>query len=270
MTKFNTIYISNSSSDAALCESVEVSYFMVDLEILGKEARQQGRNTLISRHTIGDVIKVRSCLKNTKLLVRVNPINEASEEEINSVIEAGADSVMLPMARTSNDVSQFCKLVGSRAETILLVETGAAFLDIENIVSSNNIDRVHLGLNDLHLELKLKFMFQLFASDAMNYFKDVLRTYKVPFGVGGIAPIGKGLLAPDVILSQHRLFGSDCAILSRDFKKALEECVGDVEKRIFFSSELEKIYSYYNSPIVDEINCRKYFKQVVNNVVNGL
>lgn len=270
MTKFKTIFISNSANDAVLCEDVEISYFMIDLEILGKEARQYGRNTLISRHTIDDIIKVRSCLKNTKLLVRVNPINECSEEEINSVIAAGADTVMLPMARTSNDVSQFCNFVDSRAETILLVETGAAFLDIENIVSSNKIDRVHLGLNDLHLELKLKFMFQVLASDSMNYFKEVLSDYGIPFGVGGIAPIGRGLLASDVIMSQHRLLGSDCAILSRDFKKALDECGSDIEKRTFFRSSLKDLFACYYSPIEDEVLCRKSFKQAVNNVVKKL
>ena len=37
------------------------------------------------------------CLSSSELLVRVNPWNENSYYEIDSVIKAGADLVMLPM-----------------------------------------------------------------------------------------------------------------------------------------------------------------------------
>jgi len=50
-------------------------------------------------HEISDVKKIKSVLKKSKLLVRVNPIFEGSKDEIDSVIEYGADIVMLPFLK---------------------------------------------------------------------------------------------------------------------------------------------------------------------------
>lgn len=264
MSKLKTIFISNSSEDAVVCEDCLVTYFMVDLEILGKEERQAGRNTLISRHTLQDVINVRSYLQNTKLLVRINPINPDSEKEITQVLAAGADAIMLPMARTVDEVARFSSLVGDRAEKVLLVETGAAFFELENILNHASIDRVHLGLNDLHLELKLNFMFQILASDAVFYFSNILKSFGIPFGIGGIAPIGAGKLSSEYIIPQHLILGSDCAILSRDFKRVIDSCDTKESKLSKFSFELDKLNHVFETEISDGKYLRAIFKDLVN------
>ena len=107
MNKFDLIYITNSIPKAKAAEVAGVDRIMVDLEILGKRQRQMGRDTLISGHRLEDVSKLRLKITNLELLVRVNPIHEGSANEINKVISSGADSVMLPMFRTANEVRDF-------------------------------------------------------------------------------------------------------------------------------------------------------------------
>lgn len=72
---------------------------------IGKAARQGGMDSVQNHHTVEDVRKLRSVLTKAQLLVQVNPIHEASEtfgsseQEIDQVIEAGADIVMLPFSK---------------------------------------------------------------------------------------------------------------------------------------------------------------------------
>jgi hypothetical protein len=72
---------------AASLESAGVDTVFVDLEVRGKAARQAGRNTVISGHSINDVRAVRAAVSGSRLLVRVNPWWEGSEDEIDAVLE---------------------------------------------------------------------------------------------------------------------------------------------------------------------------------------
>ena len=60
-------------TDYAMLERCGVDWVFVDLEIIGKQERQAGRNTVVSGHSLGDVRAVRQVLSQSKLLVRVNP-----------------------------------------------------------------------------------------------------------------------------------------------------------------------------------------------------
>lgn len=62
---------------------------------------------------------VRNAVSLSKLLVRVNPINPESKEEIDKVINSGADIVMLPMFTTADEVKHFIRFVNRKAEVSL-------------------------------------------------------------------------------------------------------------------------------------------------------
>ena len=94
------MYITKSPEIARIAEHAGCDRIFVDLEKLGKEQRQGGMNTVKSDHTVADAAAVRRVLKKAELLVRVNPMYDGSEEEIRSVIDAGADIVMLPIGGT--------------------------------------------------------------------------------------------------------------------------------------------------------------------------
>ena len=120
-------------------------------------------DTVKSFHSVSDIAKIAPMLATSEMLVRVNPWHDGSIEEINSVIEAGAELVMLPMWKTPDEVRAFIEAVNKRAKTVLLLETKEAVECLDSVLELTGVDEVHIGLNDLHLSYHLSFMFELLA-----------------------------------------------------------------------------------------------------------
>lgn len=228
---------------ARVAQSSGVDWIFVDLEILGKQERQGHLDTVISRHNINDVRAIRSVLTTSKLLVRVNPINEDSASEINQVIEAGADIIMLPFFSMVSEVSKFLSLVDGRAETCLLVETPAAAERLSDIVQLPGIDYVHVGLNDLHLGYGMCFMFEPLANGMVDQLASILRQNDIEFGFGGIARLGQGALPAEKILGEHHRLGSTMVILSRSFFNATSS-INNSDLENHFLKEVERVRDY--------------------------
>lgn len=211
------MYITNKPAVAKIAQDAGVDRIWVDLEYKGKELRQAGMNTVKSKHTLEDVRRIRQVVTTSKLMVRVNPLDDESEAEINAVIEAGADYIMLPMFRTKEDVERFISLVGGRAKTMLLLETKEAEENLLQYVDTPGIDEIHIGLNDLHLAHHQSFMFELLCEGTVDTITKILREHNIRFGFGGFARIGYGILPAENILTHHYALGSQMAILSRGF-----------------------------------------------------
>ncbi|MBP3819466.1 MAG: aldolase [Butyrivibrio sp.] len=215
------MYITNSPDIARIAEHYGVDRIWIDLETLGKEERQPG-NTVKSNHTIDDIRKVKPVLNNSELLVRVNPWNENSEEEIEAVIEAGADIIMLPMWRDTDTVRKFLQTINGRCKTTLLLETKDAENCLDEVLKQGGFDEIHIGLNDLHIEYGMTFMFELLANGVVDRIIDKIKKYDLPYGFGGVGKIGDGLLKADNIVAEHYRLGSTRVILSRAFCNASE------------------------------------------------
>lgn len=211
------IYITNIPSVALIAEKNGVDRIMVDLEILGKEERQRNMNTVKSYHTIEDVRAISSVLTSSELLVRVNPWNENSVDEIEAVIASGADRIMLPMWKTVDEASSFLGLVNGRVHTTLLLETKEAVDILDEILKHPQIDEIYIGLNDLHLSYGLTFMFELLSNGVVERICQKCKQSGIPYGFGGVAKIGEGLLPAESIVMEHYRLGSSRVILSRSF-----------------------------------------------------
>ena len=217
------MYITNDQDVARIAENAGVDRIFVDMEYIGKDLRQGGMDTVQSHHTAEDVKKIKSELTKAELLVRINPIHEAtneycsSAEEIEQVIEAGADIIMLPFFKTCKEVADFLQCVAGRVKTMLLVETPEAVECIDEIIELPGIDEMYIGLNDLSLGYGMKFMFQLLADGTVEKLSLKFRYHDMPFGFGGIAALGKGMLPAEYVIKEHYRLGSTCAILSRSF-----------------------------------------------------
>jgi len=212
------MYITNDKAIARLAESVGIERIFVDLEYLGKAERQKNFNSFISNHKIEDVSIVRKAISLSKLLVRVNPINPESKEEIDKVINRGADIVMLPMFTTADEVKDFIRFVNRRAKVLLLLETGKAVENLNEILSLNGIDEIHLGLNDLRITMRLKFIFESLSNGIVDFIVKKIKSKGIDFGFGGIGRMGEGELPARMILAEHYRLGSKMVILSRSFK----------------------------------------------------
>lgn len=217
------MYITNRTDVARIAEAAGVDRIFVDLEYIGKDDRQAGLDTVKNHHTPEDVRRIKNCLTNAEVLARVNPIHQATEDyssskdEIDSVINAGADIVMLPFFKTREEVEQFITFVDGRAKTMLLFETPEAIDKIDEITSLKGIDEIHIGLNDLSLGLKKKFMFELLSDGTVEKACLKFKLKGIPYGFGGIGRLGLGDLPADYIIKEHYRLGSSFAILSRSF-----------------------------------------------------
>ena len=240
------MYITRRPEVARIAEQAGVDWIFLDMEFIGKAARQGGMDTVQNHHTVADVARIRQSISRAEVLVRVNPIHEAladypsSAEEIDAVIKAGADIVMLPYFKTVDEVRRFISMVGGRVKTCLLLETVEAAALIDEILEIKGIDMIHIGLNDMHLQLGMKFMFELLANGTVDRLAAKIKAKGIPFGFGGIAQLNTGLLPGAAVLKEHVRIGSSMVILSRSFCNS--EAIGDlVEVRRIFNEGISAI-----------------------------
>lgn len=211
------LYITNNPDIAIIAQKAGVDWIFVDLEYIGKDKRQANRNTVISKHSIEDVIELRKVISSSKLLVRVNPIGNYSENEIEKVIESGADIIMLPFFKTQDEVKKFISIVNGRVKTCLLLETLEAIEILDEILNIEGVDFIHIGLNDIHIARKTTFMFEFLAEGNVDKIASKIKKKGIPFGFGGMARIGELLPPGEDILAEHYRIGSSSVILSRSF-----------------------------------------------------
>ena len=220
------MYITNDEKVATIAENAGVDRIFVDLEYIGKDLRQGGMDTVQNHHTTADVRKIKSVLKKSELLVRINPIHDSTniylgtEKEIDSVVDAGADIIMLPYFKCPDEVKRFINAVENRAKTFLLFETPESINNVDEILRISGIDEVYIGLNDLSLGLGYNFMFKPLANGIIDSVCEKFKNKGLSFGFGGIASLGKGAVSSEIIIAEHYRLGSTCAILSRSFCNA--------------------------------------------------
>lgn len=274
------MYITNKPAVAEIAEQAGVDWIFLDMEFIGKDARQGGLDTVQNHHTVKDVANIKAAVKKAKVLVRVNPIHDAlpnypsSKDEIDAAIKAGADIVMLPFYKTVKEVRQFIQYVGGRAKTCLLLETAEAAILLDETLKVPGIDMIHLGLNDLHLELGMKFMFQLLSDGVVEQLGNKIKAAGIPFGFGGIARLDSGMLPGADVLKEHVRLGSSMVIVSRSFCNT--DKITDLEevKRVFtegiksirdLEKEAEAAATYFTR---NQREVEKAVETIVNNIEN--
>ncbi|KPG70214.1 aldolase/citrate lyase family protein [Enterococcus sp. RIT-PI-f] len=263
-------YITNDSQEASIAQKAGVSHIFIDLEVNGKEERQKNMDTVKSSHEIEDIIAIKEIATTSKILVRVNPIYFDSMCEINKAIDFGANVIMLPYFKTTEEVKKFIDIVGKRAETILLLETKQSVEILDEICKIEGIDRIHIGLNDLSLSLKKSFMFELISDGTVEKISNKLKTYNIPFGFGGISTLNTGMLPAENILKEHIRLGSNSVILSRSFKKSVINKYGCSNFEEGFKEELSAIENFLEIPI--DFNSNDNLSEidlVIKEIING-
>lgn len=237
MKSFNYYFITNIPSIASYVELHGVNRIFVDLEINGKEERQAHVNSVISRHSMLDVKKIKQVLKHAHLVVRLNPLYSGSKNEIDEAISAGADFIMQPMIKDVADVVEFGRLINGRVKLIPLIETISSATQIKQIHDLPCVDEIHIGLNDLHLEYKLGFMFELIANGLVDKMTNCMSK---SFGIGGIARVGHGNVPGEIVMAEHIRLGSSAVILSRAFHNGANNLC-ELNMALDFALELEKL-----------------------------
>ena len=220
------LQITNDPTFAQRCDALPGLRLFVDLERLGKAERQAGRNTFISVHQMSDVGRIKAVLQRAQLMVRVNPLHAASQAEVDAVLAQGPgqgpDLLMLPMFKTAAELAAFSRLVAGRCPIVPLLETADALASVTQWIATPGLAEVFVGLNDLHLSLGLRFMFEPLALGLIDPVAQAALAQGLRFGLGGIARLDEGLLPGRDVLAEHLRLGSGAVILSRTFNRSDE------------------------------------------------
>ena len=240
------MYITNRPDVAQIAQKYGVDRIWVDLETRGKEERQKNYDSVKSHHSVADIKAIKPHLTTSEMLVRVNPWYDGSPAEIDSVIDAGADIIMLPYWKTAKEVENYIKAVNGRCKTTLLLETKEAVDCIDEVIKMGGFDEIHIGLNDLHLSYGMTFMFELLADGTVEKLCQKFKDAGIPYGFGGIAKLGCGMLPAEKVIMEHYRLGSTRAILSRSFCDCSKiENIADIEK--VFSENMKSLHNYESS-----------------------
>lgn len=241
MEHLNLMILASDPVSAKEAQDAGVDRIFYDLEWIGKNERQHGRNTVKSNNSIDDIPNVRSVLNKSELLVRTNPIHAYTRDEVEKAIRSGADILMLPMVIDHHDAEQFVNMVAGRSKVCIMIETASALARLDKILAIDGIDEIFIGLNDLHISMGLTFMFELLGGGIVEYIAEKCKKAGIPFGFGGIARIGEGDLPSDNILGEHVRLGSSSVILSRTFKGVVG--VDKNARKIDLDEEVAKVRS---------------------------
>ncbi|BBI65065.1 hypothetical protein HSBAA_63710 [Vreelandella sulfidaeris] len=142
----------------------------MDQEVLGKAERQGHLDTHKAAHSLEEIASVASVLKQAELMVRLNPLQASTRQEVDAAIAHGAQRLMLPMFSSRNEVGQFLDMVNSRVPVTFLAETAASLVRLPDWLGllTPGRDEVHIGLNDLSLSMGLSFLFEPMAASLIR------------------------------------------------------------------------------------------------------
>lgn len=191
----------------------------LDLERIGKRARQPSGVSWVSDHVEPDLSAVYEVIAPEQRFVRCNPVHDELEGEIDRLIQAGARTIMLPMFRRVADAERFAEAIGGRANAVLLAETKDAAASVTELAHIPGVSEIHVGLNDLHMDLGLGSHFELLTSRYMESLCARLRDTGLPFAFGGIGrALDDSLPVPaDLVYAQYPRLGATGALISRVF-----------------------------------------------------
>lgn len=221
--KFCVTLITNDEQLAATADLAGVNRIGIDLEYLGKAARQAGHDTRMSRHDWDDLARISRCLHRADLFVRINPIHPGTESEIETALECGAKVLMLPSFRTAAEAATFARTVRGRARAVLLAELAPAVVRIREILEVRGVDEVMLGLNDLRLQLGVENHFEVLASPLIDMLAAEVLRKGLPLAIGGVGRVGDTTVPvpPDLVYAQYPRLGATGAWLARSFINAV-------------------------------------------------
>ena len=119
---FNYIALTNDPKQAQNLSECGIQQIMVDTEIMGKVERQGHKDTIISDHSLNDIIVLKSLSLEAEIVCRINPFHKGTFDEIDTAIQNGADVIMLPMITSMEDYQSMVDRIHNKAKVLPDVE----------------------------------------------------------------------------------------------------------------------------------------------------
>ena len=190
-----------------------VNGIIVDWEYIGKSERQAGADTQINHDTLDDLARVRACTT-AQVICRINQFGPYTRQEIEAVVSAGADELLLPMVERVEDVQQVLAWSHERCKVGILIETSAA-LNILEPLSQLPLQRVYVGLNDLAIQRHTPNLFTALIDGTLQ---NIRVHFSQRFGFGGLTLPGKGSPIPcNLLIAEMARMNCHFSFLRRSF-----------------------------------------------------
>jgi hypothetical protein len=195
-----------------------VGNYLIDLECLGKDARQLGFDTEIRPATLDDLERV-SHVPGAFPWCRINRLGAQTPSEVERTIDAGARGLFLPMVTRPSEVESFLRMVGGRVGVAILVETVEA-LDLVDELATFPLDRVYFGLNDFAISRGGGSIFKAVFDGSVARAREAFAETR--FGFGGLTAIDGGHPVPcRRLLEEMARLKCDFCFLRRTFRRDL-------------------------------------------------
>ena len=205
---------------ARTAERAGIDGFMIDWECKGKTDRQRGHDMEINTDTAEDLARLAAAVAHP-ITVRVNALSPDTPEELDLALDRGARGLMLPMARTSEEVARFLHMVDGRARTIIQVETQALVEELESL-SQLTWDSVYIGLHDLMLSRQATAMWQAVLDGTVEHVFQTLRGRSVGFAGATVVGGGHPIRFTQILQELARL-GARLTFLRRSFRREIQD-----------------------------------------------
>jgi hypothetical protein len=204
---------------AARADRAGIDRIGIDIETLGKWERQSGLGTWISPHAIDSLPALKAVMNTAQLFARTNPIHDGTQREVDVLLDAGVQVVMLPMFSSADEVRRFTDVVEGRAEVVLLLERVTAAKAIDEIVAVEGVSEVHIGINDFTLDLGLPNRFLALTHSLTADVSRSVRAAGKRFGIGGIGRVDDDRfpVPSDLVYAQYPRLDATAALISRAF-----------------------------------------------------
>jgi hypothetical protein len=186
---------------------------VVDWERRGKARRQLGEGTQINADTPDDLARMRAAIDG-RLLCRINGFGAWTAAEVEEAVDRGADEILLPMVRSTEEVDRTLDLVAGRVGLGILIETQDG-VDRAAALARRPLSRIYVGLNDLRIDRRSTELFRPLVDGTVDA---VRAEVAQAFGVGGLTLPGSGWpVSSDLLAAELVRMGTDFTFLRRSF-----------------------------------------------------
>ncbi|MBC7512283.1 hypothetical protein H7142_01315 [Candidatus Saccharibacteria bacterium] len=195
---------------------------LLDCETSGKTARQQGFDTEINSNDPSQIKELRRVNPTAHIMCRVsNPEDPTVENQINTAINAGSNTIVLPITETALQIQRINKIIDGRANLIIMIETQIGVDNFAYMAKKSSFDAVYIGLNDLSISRGGKPIFEPLKDGTVEY---IISTTSKPVGVGGVTDPSYGHPVKSAeIIKLYADLGVKFTVLRRSFNHVISD-----------------------------------------------
>lgn len=217
--ELSLVYFNSDPKKGRVVLDAGADALILDCENVGKSKRQEGFDTQINYNKPSQIKDMREANPNAHIMCRVNNANDiTTETQIKIAISFGADTIVLPLTESAEQVRKINKVIEDNAKLIVMIETQKG-VDNFSSISGEKFDAVYVGLNDLSISRGGTPLFEPLTDGTIE---QLISKTDLPVGVGGVTDPSEGdPIKSATIISHYAKLGVRFTFLRRSFEQTI-------------------------------------------------